>query len=185
MAVRLSRPLRFSGPRRFSIPRRFSNHGATTITLVALALMPFGPLPATGASATGSTHPGRSVTLHNELLGTDPADGAQLDTGPARVALTFDLPAKRGFSTVVVTGPDGHQWQAGPATEEGATVLAPLRPLGPAGGYTVAWRIISTDGHPTRGTFRFSLTTPGPGSAAGARNADGASSATDTGWSVG
>lgn len=170
---------------RLSGPRRCSGYGAATIMLVALALMPFGPLPATGASVTGSTHPGRSVTLHNELLGTDPADGAQLDTGPARVALTFDLPAKRGLSTVVVTGPDGQQWQAGPATEEGATVLAPLRPLGPAGGYTVAWRIVSTDGHPTRGTFRFSLTTPGPGSAAGVpRDADRIS-ATDTGFSVG
>ncbi|MGH3871093.1 MAG: copper resistance CopC family protein [Pseudonocardiaceae bacterium] len=125
---------------------------------VAAAVLALGAVPAADADV--------SVVRHNELLGTDPLDGGQLTTGPARVILTFDLPAKRGFSTVIVTGPDGDQWQAGPATEDEATVSAPVRPLGPAGDYTVAWRIVSADGHPTRGTFRFTLTTPGTGAAA-------------------
>jgi methionine-rich copper-binding protein CopC len=121
-----------------------------TIAVAMLALMlPHGPL----------------AMAHNELLGTDPSDGAQLATTPVRVILTFDLPAQHGFSTVVVTGPDGHQWQAGPATEQGTVVMAPIRPLGPAGKYTVAWRIVSADGHPVHGTFQFTLTTPGVGTA--------------------
>jgi methionine-rich copper-binding protein CopC len=102
----------------------------------------------------------------NQLLGTDPPERAQLATGPAHVILTFDLPAQRGLSTIIVTGPDGHQWQAGPATEQDTTLITPLRPLGPAGNYTVAWRIISADGHPVRGTFQFTLTTPGAGTPA-------------------
>jgi copper resistance protein C len=106
------------------------------------------------------------VAMHNQLLGTDPPDYAHVATGPARVSLTFDLPAQRGLSTIIVTGPDGHQWQAGPATEHDTTVTAPLRPLGPAGNYTVAWRIISADGHPVRATFQFTLTTPGTGTPA-------------------
>jgi methionine-rich copper-binding protein CopC len=106
------------------------------------------------------------VAMHNQLLGTNPPDHAHVATGPARVSLLFDLPAQRGLSTIIVTGPDGHQWQAGPATEQAATVTAPLRPLGPAGNYTVAWRIISADGHPVRGTFQFTLTTPGTGTPA-------------------
>lgn len=158
---------------------RLPHHRASTITLVAVALtlLPLGPLTAASASTTGSAQAGELVVLHNELLGTDPPEGATLDTGPARVALTFDLPAQRGFSTVVVTGPDGNQWQAGPPTEEAAMVWAPVRPLGPAGDYTVAWRIISTDGHPTRGTFQFTLTTPGPGTAAAPTSATGNGSA--------
>jgi len=120
------------------------------------------------------------VVLHNELIGTDPTDGARLDTGPARVTLIFDLPAQRGFSTIIVTGPDGNQWQAGPATEDGTTVSAPVRPLGPAGDYTVAWRIISVDGHPLSATLRFTLTTPGPGTAAAPPPSD-AIPATDPG----
>lgn len=108
------------------------------------------------------------VAMHNELLGTDPPYGARLGAGPARVMLIFDLPAQRGFSTIVVTGPDRSQWQAGPATEDGTTVSAPVRSLGPAGEYTVAWRIVSADGHPVHGTFPFTLTTAGPGTAVAA-----------------
>ncbi|MGH3771575.1 MAG: copper resistance CopC family protein [Pseudonocardiaceae bacterium] len=119
---------------------------------------PLGPVMAANASTP--------VAMHNELLGTDPQDGARLGAGPARVTLIFDLPPQRGFSTIIVTGPDGNQWQAGPATEDGTTVSAPVRPLGPVGDYTVAWRIISADGHPVRATLRFTLTTPGPGTAA-------------------
>ncbi|MGH3767544.1 MAG: copper resistance CopC family protein [Pseudonocardiaceae bacterium] len=163
---------------------------ASVVTLAAalLALMlPLGPMVAdaatpgsahSGVSARGdgngaghadlavAVHTGNLFAMHNELLSTVPPEGAQLSTGPARVILTFDLPAQRGFSTIIITGPDGNQWQAGPATEDGTTVSAPVRPLGPAGDYTVAWRIISADGHPVRATLKFTLTTPGPGTAA-------------------
>ncbi|MGH3821354.1 MAG: copper resistance CopC family protein [Pseudonocardiaceae bacterium] len=185
---------------------RPSRHKAVTVAATVLALMLLlGPVVA-NALTTGSTQPGLSlrgnvnvdgfadltaavgkgvVAMHNELISTDPTEGAQLDTGPARVTLVFDLPAQRGFSTIIVTGPDGNQWQAGPATEDGTSVSAPVRPLGPAGAYTVAWRIISADGHSTRGTLAFTLTTPGPGTAAAsppnADNSGGATPATDTG----
>jgi copper resistance protein C len=105
------------------------------------------------------------AAAHNILIGSDPADGAQVATGPARVSLTFDLPVQRGFSTVTVTGPDGNQWQAGPPVEAGAVVSAPARPLGPAGQYTIAYLVLSADGHPVRGAVRFILTNPGTGTA--------------------
>ena len=106
------------------------------------------------------------ATAHNVLIGSDPAEGAQVATGPARVSLTFNLPVQRGFSTVTVTGPDGNQWQAGPPAEAGAVVSAPVRPLGPAGQYTIAYLVLSADGHPVRGAVRFTLTHPGTGTAA-------------------
>jgi copper resistance protein C len=155
---------------------------------VVTFMPPLGPMAAADASITSPTQPGISprshstgnrfadltvgmgtegvVAMHNELLGTDPPYDARLATGPTRVTLTFDLPAQRGFSTIIVTGPDGNQWQAGPATENGTQVSAPVRPLGPAGKYTVAWRIVSADGHPVHATFPFTLTTPGTGTAA-------------------
>jgi methionine-rich copper-binding protein CopC len=169
--------------------KRWARARIVTIAAAVLALtLPLGPVVAANASTTNSTPPGVSlrgnvngdgfadlalavgkesvVARHNELLGTDPPYGARLSAGPARVTLTFDLPAQRGFSTLIVTGPDHNQWQAGPATEDGTMVSAPVRPLGPAGEYTVAWRIVSADGHPVRGTFPFTLTTPGTGTAA-------------------
>jgi methionine-rich copper-binding protein CopC len=156
--------------------RRLSHHGALAAVVLALMLT-LGPVVMVNASTqpSGSVR-GNSgfaffpvadvVALHNELIGTDPPDDAKLAAGPARITLTFDLPAQHGFSTVIVTGPDRNQWQAGPVTEDGATVSAPVRSLGPAGVYTVAWRIVSADGHPVRGTFPFTLTSPGSGTAA-------------------
>ena len=107
-----------------------------------------------------------SAVAHNELIGSDPPDGATVATGPAQVRLTFDLPLKPGFSTVTVTGPHSSQWQAGPPAEAGAVVSAPVRALGPAGQYTIAYQVLSADGHPVRGVVRFTLTTPGSGAAA-------------------
>ena len=71
---------------------------------------------------------GGAAAAHNELIGSDPPDGSEVPTGPAQVSLTFNLPVQRGFSTVIVTGPDGIQWQAGAPAEalfEQALGLAP------------------------------------------------------------
>ncbi|MGH3785464.1 MAG: copper resistance CopC family protein [Pseudonocardiaceae bacterium] len=121
-----------------------------------------------GLALLGSTG---LASAHNELIGSDPPEGAELATAPARVVLTFDKPVQRGFSAVTVTGPgsapdNATQWQDGTATEDGAAVSAPVRPLGPAGQYTIAYQVLSADGHPVRGALHFTLTRPGPGIAA-------------------
>jgi len=100
---------------------------------------------------------------HNELIGSDPADGASLANAPERVSLTFNLPVQPGFTTVTVTGPDGSQWQDSPPTEDGAVVSVAVRELGPAGEYTIGYQVLSADSHPVRGAVRFTLTTPGTG----------------------
>jgi copper resistance protein C len=105
------------------------------------------------------------ASAHNVLISSDPVDGASLATGPERVSLTFDLPVQPGFTTVTVTGPDGNQWQAGAPAEQGAVVSVPVQPLGPAGEYTVGYQVLSADSHPVRGVVRFTLTTPGTGTA--------------------
>ena len=43
---------------------------------------------------------------------------------------------------------------------------APLRPLGPAGVYTIRYRVTSADGHPVSGSVSFRLTVAGPDAAA-------------------
>jgi methionine-rich copper-binding protein CopC len=112
---------------------------------------------------------------HDVLTASDPANGASLATGPSKVTLTFDLPVKEYFSTITVVGPDGNHFEAGPSTVDGSTVSAPVQPLGPAGGYTVGYRIVSDDGHPVSGLVRFTLTQPGPGHGVPAAEAAGSS----------
>lgn len=108
----------------------------------------------------------QAASAHSALVGSDPADGASTATGPATVALTFNEAVQPGFTTVTVVGPGGNQWQAGPPTEDGSVVTVPVRPLGPAGEYTVGYRVLSADSHPVQGAVRFTLTEAGPGTVA-------------------
>lgn len=105
---------------------------------------------------------------HALLTGSDPADGAQLDQAPAAVTLTFNETPQQQFSTVVVTGPDGRDHVVGEPTISGRDLRVAVDGLDVSGAYTVAYRIVSTDGHPVSGQYRFTLTLPAslPASAA-------------------
>jgi methionine-rich copper-binding protein CopC len=114
---------------------------------------------------------------HNVLVGSDPADGSQLDAGPSRIVLRFDLPVQDGFNTVTLIGPDGGHYEDGAAQVDGSNVSVTAGPLGPAGLYRVGYRIVSDDGHPVSGSISFTLTRAGTGTghpgAAGSAPASG------------
>lgn len=105
---------------------------------------------------------------HNVKIGSDPADGAQVEVGPQQVRLDFDQPVRTGehYNTINVVGPQNTYWTDAPAKVEGSSVTAPVRELGPAGTYTVGYRILSSDGHPVTGKVTFTLTKPGNGTPA-------------------
>ena len=112
----------------------------------------------------GTLGPGAATALaHNVLVSSDPAEGARLDTGPEQVTLTFDQPVRLAFNTVTMVGPDGSHWIDAPVRVEGPTVTAPVHELGPAGTYTIGYRILSADGHPVSNKVTFELTKPGNG----------------------
>ncbi len=95
---------------------------------------------------------------HDVLRSTNPADGAVVDQLPDRGVLTFDETALAIGTEVQVTGPDGPVTDGTPQlvdTEVRQTVRA-----GPAGRYTVLWRVTSADGHPVSGTFSFTTQQP-------------------------
>jgi copper resistance protein C len=102
---------------------------------------------------------------HSTLLGSNPADGASVDTGPSQISLTFNEDMPPGFDVVTVVGPDGKVWQNGEVTTSGPTVSVPVAPLGPAGRYQVGYRVVSADGHPVQGKTSFTLTRAGSGTA--------------------
>ncbi|GAA2411880.1 copper resistance CopC family protein [Nonomuraea africana] len=103
---------------------------------------------------------------HNVLTGSDPEEGARLQSAPSQVTLEFDQAVRQGFAQVTVTGPDGGRWEAAQASVSGSKVVTKLRPLGPAGDYVIGYRILSADGHPVSGKVTFALTVAGPGTAA-------------------
>lgn len=109
--------------------------------------------------------PASPATAHDALLGSDPADGAVLATPPDAVVLTFTGDLIAVGSAVTVTGPDGAVWADGAPVVSGATLTQPLLAGMPSGGYTVAWRAVSGDGHPIEGTVGFTVEAPVAGPA--------------------
>lgn len=98
-----------------------------------------------------------TASAHTSLIGSDPTDGAVLETIPTAVTLTFDDALTNFEPVVTITGPDGNQYQSGPATIDGAQVTSAVAPLPAAGSYTIAYRVVSADGHPVEGQVRFDV----------------------------
>ncbi|MDT0165291.1 copper resistance protein CopC [Actinotalea sp. AC32] len=126
------RPLPSSGPR----GRR------SLVLLLGLVLAVVAPLPA---------------LAHDSLVGSEPADGAVVETAPAQVVLTFSSTQLDVGAAVTVTGPDGREWADGAPRVEDERVVQPLATGMAAGAYAVQWRSVSGDGHPVTGTFAFEV----------------------------
>ncbi len=116
-----------------------------------------------GALLVIATMTAQVASAHAARVATDPADNAVLETGPERVSATFNEQLQTTFAAMSVVGPDGNVWSAGDPAVRGAVVGIDLRPLGPAGNYTVNYRVTSADGHVVSGSWSFRLTVPGTG----------------------
>jgi copper transport protein len=103
---------------------------------------------------------GPAAAAHGALRSSDPAGGSSLDRPPPAVTLRFTERPDPGLSTVRVLDSNGRVIAGGPARPvpgRPAELRVPLAGL-PAGGYTVAWRIVSAvDGHRTDGVFGFGV----------------------------
>lgn len=150
---------------RTSTPVTGSVGGRTPVALlVALALA-----LVCGVTALGSTAPAHA---HAGLVSSDPEEGSTLDTAPTEVTLTFNEEV-RDPAFVVVTAPDGKQQESGKPTIDGEVVSQTLAldteaAQHPGGAWTVAYRVVSSDGHTVQGHVRFRVTgeAPSPSSTA-------------------
>lgn len=106
-----------------------------------------------------------AASAHTVLVSSDPADGATLSVGPTRVSATFNEELQTTFAAMTVVGPDGNLWSSGDPEVRGKVAAVSVRPPGPAGRYTVNYRVTSSDGHVVSGSWFFTLTAAGPGSA--------------------
>jgi methionine-rich copper-binding protein CopC len=113
------------------------------------------------------------VSAHASLLRAVPGDGSTVTTAPRRVQLVFDE-SLRTQADIVVTGPTGNR------VEQGAVqVLSSVATVGvdvrAAGRYTVAFRVVSTDGHPIAAKTTFRFAPAGTAQPAGSTSSTGAS----------
>jgi methionine-rich copper-binding protein CopC len=139
--------------------------------LLAVALAAFTMIAAALAGAG-------VASAHATRIATDPTENAALTESPHRVSATFNETMQQAFAAMTVVGPDGNLWSTGDPQVQGAVVSVDVRPLGPAGTYTVNYRATSADGHVVSGSWSFQLTvagagTPGPAAAAADSGDDG------------
>jgi copper resistance protein C len=97
------------------------------------------------------------AVAHASLVGSDPADGSTVRTAPRTVTLTFSEDIRTGF--IGVTAPDGSAVKTAATRTAGRDVRADLSKSDQRGRYTVAYRVVSADGHPVSGSITFTTTT--------------------------
>jgi copper resistance protein C len=119
------------------------------------------------------------ASAHASLVSSTPGEDATVTTAPNHVELTFDENIRRP-STVIVTAPDGVRVENGPTQILSATATQPLGEITATGWYTVAYRVVSADGHPVSGQLSFMYAPRGgtsteAGSPASRRASDGQS----------
>lgn len=116
--------------------------------LIALAVAGIVMLPAAPAWA------------HNQLAGSDPAAGAVLTRAPASVSLRFLQRLDPLYTTIVVSDANRRTLPATAPVIDGGSGTITLTGAPPNGSYTVAYRVVSVDGHAVQGSYGFTLADP-------------------------
>ena len=100
-----------------------------------------------------------TASAHDTVIGTAPGDGETLTTAPTQVTVeTSAVPQSIG-SRMVITASDGTVLFDGEPTIADRVASVEL-PAVANDSYQVAWRLVSSDGHPIDGTFGFVVDDP-------------------------
>jgi copper transport protein len=107
------------------------------------------------------------ASAHAVLLRSEPGAQSVLQRAPSGVRLVFSEPVEVERGWIRVLDPSGRRVDRGAPTRSGGnrTVVQPVAGLS-EGTYTVTWRAVSADTHPTRGGFVFSVGHPSTGAPA-------------------
>ncbi|MEY4990043.1 MAG: hypothetical protein RIS08_269 [Actinomycetota bacterium] len=111
--------------------------------LVALLLVAI-PLPA---------------NAHDQLVDQVPKPNSVVEAGRVLISLDFNndlLNLSGSGAEILVTGPEGNLINKGCGVVEGKNARLEIE-LDQPGEYQVAWRVVSSDGHPITDSFSFTL----------------------------
>lgn len=130
-------------------PRRHRSAGVTR-SVLAVVLSPAVLLVALGWFAAPT------ASAHAFLVSSTPTEGATLTEVPRDVTLTFSGDLEPG-AQVTVMGPDGAPLHSGESSVSAATVSQRLSDQsgGVPGLYTIAYTVMSVDGHEIAGQLGF------------------------------
>jgi methionine-rich copper-binding protein CopC len=104
--------------------------------------------------------PASPAAAHNSLQAANPARDARLSTPPKQITLTFLQRLDPAFTTIVLSDADQRKIPTGEPAVTGAMGTVPISQPLANGSYTVAYRVVSTDGHPVQGSYSFTVADP-------------------------
>ena len=101
------------------------------------------------------------ASAHVELISSSPESGANLDSAPNEVIVTFDDELDPDHSTFTVTDADGNEVGSGDVdlTVADRNVMRGEVTISDPGVYTVSYTVAGVDGHEILGTFSFGFNT--------------------------
>ncbi|RAJ66434.1 copper transport protein [Streptomyces sp. Amel2xB2] len=108
------------------------------------------------------------AAAHAVQTGSTPEEGLVVKSPPKQVTVTFSEGVSMSDGSIRVLGPDGKRLDTSKVTVvpgKANTRAVGLKPDGPKGTYTVAWKAVSADSHPVSGAFTFSVGRPSETSA--------------------
>ncbi|MEV1020125.1 copper resistance protein CopC [Streptomyces sp. NPDC050264] len=122
----------------------------------------FGHLVLLFLAVTGTLLAGAApASAHAALTGSDPKQGAVVETAPRQVSLTFSEDVAMSSDSVRVLDPAGKRVDSGKVGHPGGTTYTVKLHAGlPDGTFTVAYQVVSADSHPVSGAFTFSIGAP-------------------------
>ncbi len=97
---------------------------------------------------------------HAHLKSATPAVNGTVATAPTELDLKFSEGLNLKFTGVKVTGPAKAAVATGDAAlgaGDDTTLVVPVSDTLAPGSYAVAWHALSTDGHKTSGTYKFTV----------------------------
>jgi methionine-rich copper-binding protein CopC len=105
------------------------------------------------------------AAAHDAAESSSPAQGASVAVVPEQVSVTFSNNPLGIGSSFSVKDASGVEWADGAVEIVDNEARQKLKAGAPAGQYTVAWRVVSSDSHPIEGTFSFTAAAAAGGAA--------------------
>ncbi|MBM0275250.1 copper resistance CopC family protein [Micromonospora tarensis] len=104
--------------------------------------------------------PATPAWAHNSLRAAAPVQESTVPRAPREVVLEFMQRLDPTFTTIVLTDGAKRKMPTGDPVVSGATGTVQVTDALPNGTYTVAYRVVSTDGHPAQGSYPFTVADP-------------------------
>ncbi|MBE1593407.1 copper resistance protein CopC [Nonomuraea angiospora] len=100
-----------------------------------------------------------AALAHDRLKASNPTDRAELKS---LETIELEFTSHMQLPTIVLDGPGGKPVPLNKPRVQGNKVFARPTDALPEGRYRIAWRVVSSDGHPIQGELAFTITAPAP-----------------------